>query len=152
MPCIGLGSLRSTHPALVQVKDYVSDTDADDDDVDDDEAGGDADERRPRKRAKAKAGARAKAKAGARPKSKSTKKPGKSTVASSSKEDKHRTPQEYLVGFTMVPPNVMGERIQNFAPVRSFDMCGKRKRASGVCYIVERAELYIVERAELPIR
>ena len=44
-----------------------------------------------------------------------------------------REAQEYLVGFTMVPPNVMGERLDDFAPVRSWDMCGKRKRASGVC-------------------
>ena len=54
-------------------------------------------------------------------------------AASGSKvEQKRKQKQQYLVGFTLVPPNVMGDRLQDFAPIRSFDMCGKRKRASGV--------------------
>ena len=145
MPCIGQWSLCSTHPALVQVQDYVSDTDADDDDDGDD----DCDEPTKPGKSKMASGSKSPTKPGKSKmasSSKSPTKPGKSNLSSSSKsiaKNKARTPQEYLVGFTMVPPNVMGEGIQNFGPARSFDMCGKRKRASGVCYIVERAELLI---------
>ena len=58
-----------------------------------------------------------------------------------------REAQEYLVGFTMVPPNVMGERLDDFAPVRSWDMCGKRKRASGVCSALFLRVMHFCQRA-----
>ena len=64
---------------------------------------------------------------------------GKSTAAGAEAEGTsatgQRERQEYLMGYTLVPPNVMGAKLQNFVPVRSYDMAGKRKRASGVCLL-----------------
>ena len=91
---------------LSRVKDYVSDDDGDD---------GDAVESR-----EAETPAR-------------KRKLESSEAASGSNVGKRlKREQQYLVGFTIVPPNVKGKRMRDFAPIRSFDMCGKRKRASGV--------------------
>ena len=43
-----------------------------------------------------------------------------------------RERQLYLMGYTLVPPNAMGRNLGKFVPVRSYDMAGKRGRASGV--------------------
>ena len=93
---------------LSKVQDYVSDDDGDEGD-DDGSNDGDADEARAPKRRK-----------------------GSSGASSSEAGRRTKEAQQYLVGFTIVPPNVMGDGMKDFAPVRSFDMCGKRKRASGV--------------------
>ena len=93
---------------LSRVKDYVSDDDGDD--VDDVESREPDTPARKRKR-----------------------KLESSEAASGSNVGKRlKREQQYLVGFTIVPPNVKGKRMRDFAPIRSFDMCGKRKRASGV--------------------
>ena len=55
-----------------------------------------------------------------------------STGAVKRRKTAERERQEYLMGYTLVPPHVMGDKLANFVPVRSYDMAGKRKRASGV--------------------
>ena len=100
--------VSSLAAVLGRVKDYVSDEDGDD--VDDVESREPETPARKRKR-----------------------KLESSEAASGSNVGKRlKREQQYLVGFTIVPPNVKGKRMRDFAPIRSFDMCGKRKRASGV--------------------
>ena len=117
-----------------QVRDYVSDSDAD---ADGSDADADAEEGLSRR---AKNSTRS-GQAGAANQGK--KKKRHPEEVSRSKDNESRTPQEYLVGFTMVPPNVMGRRINNFAPVRSYDMCGRRKRASGVLALAADSNAFV---------
>ena len=95
---------------LSKVKDYASDSDSDDGTADE-SVNADTPARKRRKRSKVE----------------SPEAPSASKV-----EQTLKRKQAYLVGFTIVPNNVMGDRLRDFGPTRSFDMCGKRKRASGV--------------------
>ena len=56
--------------------------------------------------------------------------------AISKPEKKDKVRQMYLAGWTIVPPNVRDSTGEEFAPAMSFDMAGRRKRASGASLIV----------------
>jgi len=43
--------------------------------------------------------------------------------------------QDYLSGWTVVPPNMLGDGIKNFVPVESTDAAGKRGTASGITMV-----------------
>ena len=43
--------------------------------------------------------------------------------------------QDYLSGWTAVPPNMLGDGIKNFVPVESTDAADKRGSASGITMV-----------------
>lgn len=43
--------------------------------------------------------------------------------------------QQFLVGWTVIPPNMVGEGLKNFMPVNAMDAAGKRGRAAGVLVV-----------------
>lgn len=43
--------------------------------------------------------------------------------------------QQYLLGWTVIPPNMMGDGVKNFMPVNALDCAAKRGRGSGVLVV-----------------